>query len=155
MIDQKLVMSHVYGHVDFFKNNFTFQSTNQGIDPRTGAARSASGSTRWPTTARSCGAGRTASASTRSKSSSTTACSLENLIDLASRSLRDDKPRSERAKDPDDEPTPGAEECRACASMDYMESYINPDEFLEKQRKKMADEKAKERKKSPSSPSAT
>jgi stage V sporulation protein R len=36
MVDQKLVMSHVYAHVDFFKNNYTFQTTNQGIDSRTG-----------------------------------------------------------------------------------------------------------------------
>src|SRR6201991_945335 len=27
--DQKLVMAHVYGHVDFFKNNFSFQHTNR------------------------------------------------------------------------------------------------------------------------------
>ena len=30
--DQKLVMAHVYGHVDFFKNNFCFRSTTE---PRT------------------------------------------------------------------------------------------------------------------------
>jgi hypothetical protein len=29
MVDQKLVMAHVYGHVDFFKNNFTFSVTNR------------------------------------------------------------------------------------------------------------------------------
>ena len=28
LTDQKLVMCHVYGHVDFFKNNFTFRSTD-------------------------------------------------------------------------------------------------------------------------------
>src|SRR5947208_15266942 len=28
-VDQKLVMAHVYGHVDFFKNNFSFQHTNR------------------------------------------------------------------------------------------------------------------------------
>ena len=28
--DQKLVMAHVYGHVDFFKNNFAFRTTDQG-----------------------------------------------------------------------------------------------------------------------------
>ena len=27
LVDQKLVMAHVCGHVDFFKNNFTFRST--------------------------------------------------------------------------------------------------------------------------------
>src|SRR5262249_7158372 len=38
LTDQKLVMAHVYGHVDFFKNNFCFRSTdldNRGpiVDP--------------------------------------------------------------------------------------------------------------------------
>ena len=28
-VDQKLVMAHVYGHNDFFKNNFTFKYTNR------------------------------------------------------------------------------------------------------------------------------
>ena len=28
-VDQKLVMAHVYGHGDFFKNNFSFQHTNR------------------------------------------------------------------------------------------------------------------------------
>ena len=39
LVDQKLVMAHVYGHVDFFKNNFCF-SHDQPQDDRT----------RWPTT---------------------------------------------------------------------------------------------------------
>lgn len=29
LVDQKLVMAHVYGHVDFFKNNLWFQHTNR------------------------------------------------------------------------------------------------------------------------------
>ena len=29
MVDQKLVMAHVYGHCDFFKNNFMFAHTNR------------------------------------------------------------------------------------------------------------------------------
>jgi stage V sporulation protein R len=29
MVDQKLVMAHVYGHCDFFKNNFWFSKTNR------------------------------------------------------------------------------------------------------------------------------
>ena len=36
LVDQKLVMAHVYGHVDFFKNNFCFQMTSQGRDARDG-----------------------------------------------------------------------------------------------------------------------
>ena len=29
LVDQKLVMAHVYGHCDFFKNNYTFTHTNR------------------------------------------------------------------------------------------------------------------------------
>ena len=36
IVDQKLVMAHVLGHVDFFKNNFAFSITDQGRDARTG-----------------------------------------------------------------------------------------------------------------------
>jgi stage V sporulation protein R len=38
MVDQKLVMAHVYGHNDFFKNNIWFSQTSRKIW------------TRWPTT---------------------------------------------------------------------------------------------------------
>lgn len=31
MLDQKLVMAHVYGHADFFKNNLWFKSTNKAM----------------------------------------------------------------------------------------------------------------------------
>ena len=37
LVDQKLVMAHVYGHVDFFKNNFCFTITSQGRDPKDGS----------------------------------------------------------------------------------------------------------------------
>src|SRR3954471_22204991 len=29
MVDQKMVIAHVYGHVDFFKNNYWFSKTNR------------------------------------------------------------------------------------------------------------------------------
>ncbi len=35
LVDQKLVMAHVYGHVDFFKNNFTFRATDLDAGSRT------------------------------------------------------------------------------------------------------------------------
>ncbi len=84
LVDQKLVMAHVYGHVDFFKNNFCFRATDldtggRTIDPVKRAAprtiRTAAGSTRWPTTARASGGMWRGRASTRSRSSSTTASS--------------------------------------------------------------------------------
>ena len=38
LVDQKLVMAHVYAHVDFFKNNFCFKATDQGRDSESGGS---------------------------------------------------------------------------------------------------------------------
>src|SRR5216683_5114166 len=35
LVDQKLVMAHVCAHVDFFKNNFCFRSTDLDVGGRT------------------------------------------------------------------------------------------------------------------------
>ena len=72
LVDQKLVMAHVYAHVDFFKNNFCFRMTSQGREPR-GAVTTLR---KWIDTManqrlRSCASGPTASASKKSSSSST------------------------------------------------------------------------------------
>ncbi len=40
MVDQKMVMSHVYGHVDFFKNNVFFAPTPKNMMDRMGTHRS-------------------------------------------------------------------------------------------------------------------
>ncbi len=61
LTDQKLVMAHVYGHCDFFKNNDWFSHTNRKMMDR------------WRTTAIASAATWTASASRRSRSSSTPA----------------------------------------------------------------------------------
>jgi stage V sporulation protein R len=72
LVDQKLVMAHVYAHVDFFKNNFAFSATNQGVDPRT-APTFASGSTRMANHGSIVRKWSNASASRRSRPSSTRA----------------------------------------------------------------------------------
>jgi stage V sporulation protein R len=153
MVDQKLVMSHVYGHVDFFKNNFTFQSTNQGFDSRTGQPLR-----KWIDTMANHGAivRRWANRIGIDKIEEfiDTCLSLENLIDLRKPFQPKDKDRAERkSEDPFGPDRDKAEEEIPLLRVDrdYMQSYINPDEFVEKQRKKLADEKAKE-KKIPESP---
>src|SRR5271156_6880240 len=35
LVDQKMVMAHVYGHVDFFKNNYCFRSSDLDTGGRT------------------------------------------------------------------------------------------------------------------------
>jgi len=149
MVDQKLVMSHVYGHVDFFKNNYTFQSTNQGLDPRTGQPIR-----KWIDTMANHGSivRRWANRIGIDKIEEfiDTCLSLENLIDLRKpfEPKGDNKARSQRdEKDPYAADAKQPEELALLrVDRDYMQSYINPEKFVEQQRKKLADEKARERK---------
>jgi stage V sporulation protein R len=143
MVDQKLVMSHVYGHVDFFKNNFTFQSTNQGADSRTGQpvrkwidtmANHGSVVRRWANRV----------GIDKIEEFIDTCLSLENLIDAR----RQFQPKTQKADKKKDDPYADKvpeELALLRVDRDYMQSYINPDKFVEQQRKKLADEKAKER----------
>ena len=82
LVDQKLVMAHVCGHVDFFKNNFAFRSTDLDATGRIDPVRKVEGYDPEPPLDRQDGQPRrahpprtsSATASTRSRSSSTTAC---------------------------------------------------------------------------------
>jgi stage V sporulation protein R len=148
MVDQKLVMSHVFGHVDFFKNNYTFSSTNQGMDPRTGQPLR-----KWIDTMANHGAivRRWANRVGIDKIEEfiDTCLSLENLIDARRPFLPKDRLRNDPKGDDSFANGNGGDAKEVPllrVDRDYMESYINPDAFIEKQKKKMADEKAKLRK---------
>jgi stage V sporulation protein R len=147
MVDQKLVMSHVYAHVDFFKNNFTFQTTNQGVDPRTGEPLR-----KWIDTMANHGSlvRRWANRIGIDKIEEfiDTCLSLENLIDPRKPYQSKDARRPDMRKlDPFAEPTDESGELPLLrVDRDYMEGYINPDEFVAQQRRKMAEEKSKQRK---------
>src|SRR5688572_3417614 len=142
IIDQKLVMAHVYGHVDFFKNNFAFRATDQGKESQSGEPIR-----KWIDALANHGAvvrrwvGRVGIE--RVESFIDDCLSLENLIDPH-------RPFRARA----DEPSmlgvqieEVAEEVpRLKVSREYMEEYINPEAYMDRQRKKMEDEKARAKK---------
>jgi len=139
IVDQKLVMTHVYAHVDFFKNNFTFQATNQGLDQRTGEpirkwidamANHGAIVRRW--------ADRVGIENVEEFIDS--CLSLENLIDPQKPFL----PPKSRAEDNDGETDP-LELALLRVDRDYMESYINPQEFVDEQREKAEAEREKAR----------
>ncbi len=137
LVDQKLVMAHVYGHVDFFKNNFCFQITNQGRDPKDG-----SDVRKWIDTMANHGSivRKWANRIGLEKVEEfIDAClSLENLIDpqkpfLPSVSIP--PPATEEELLPE---TPEVPLLRV--DREYMESFINPEEFVEAQKRKVAQE---------------
>ncbi|WZO95719.1 SpoVR family protein [Isosphaeraceae bacterium EP7] len=114
-VDQKLVMAHVYGHNDFFKNNVWFSQTSRKMMDETAnhgnrirSAMERHGEETVESFIDSC-------------------LSLENLIDIYS-------PFIKRRGTPDRYDFSAAGEAegvgRKFRSKDYMDSYVNPPEYL-------------------------
>jgi stage V sporulation protein R len=137
-VEQKLVMAHVFGHADFFKNNLWFSKTNRRmIDAMANhATRVRSYIDRF---------------GVENVENFIDAClSLENLIDYHAAFIERQDRRERLAVEPAAE-----EESRGkiprLPSKHYMEPYINPPEFLEEQKAKLV-ERAKRKKRVPEDP---
>jgi stage V sporulation protein R len=129
-VDQKLVMAHVYGHCDFFKNNFSFQHTNRKMMDE--MANHATRVRRWVD---KIGVEKVEDFIDR-------ALSLENLIDQHAPYIRRN-PDRKRAEE-ELKQNQGVEGFKV--NREYMRGYVNPAEFIEGQRKKVEDEKQKAKK---------
>ena len=149
LVDQKLVMAHVYAHVDFFKNNFCFRAT----DLDTGGRIDRSGPPKrgdydpepqWIDKMANHGARirrHVARQGINKVEAFVDHClSLENLIDPCSPLHRAPPPADARRRRRTRRPR-----SRGSASKDYMESFINPEEYLEEQRKKIDEREARRR----------
>jgi len=145
MVEQKLVMAHVLGHVDFFKHNFAFKVTDQGTDAQTGAplrkwidtmANDGSVVRRW---ANRIGIEKVEEFIDQ-------CLSLENLIDPHKPFAPATATRKGMEELLGEDKTPTPETPRLRVDRDYMEGFINPPEFMEAQRKKSADELEKAKK---------
>jgi stage V sporulation protein R len=140
--DQKLVMAHVYGHSDFFKNNLWFSRTNRKM-----MDEMANHATRVRRHIDRHGQERV--------ERFIDAClTLENLIDQhAPFVAREAKPKYyERGAEHSEEP--GAEPWRPekLPAKDYMDPFINPERELEKQRTVHAERLKQERTRFPAQP---
>ncbi len=127
-VDQKMVMAHVYGHCDFFKNNYYFSKTNRRmIDGMANhAMRVRKHIERHGIE--------------KIESFIDVCLALDNLIDPMSPYIeRRSKPRKEEESS---EATPEVPRLRAKA---YMDKFINPPEFMEAQKKRLDDEKQQEK----------
>lgn len=146
--DQKLVMCHVFGHVDFFKNNFTFRATDldatgQVVEAVHRGEGAYAPNRRWIDKMANHGAAlrRIVDRQGIGKVEAFVdhCLSLENLIDPWSRFFVRQR---ERAAEGD---TPAAVEIPRLRAKDYMESFINPDEYLEAQRQRLEAEREREK----------
>lgn len=130
LVDQKLVMAHVYGHCDFFKNNQWFSTTNRKmIDSMANhASRICRYIDRY---------------GLETVENFIDVClSLENLIDRyfpnePSKKL-ENLEEVDRAKKSDTFLLP--------VEREYMDSFINPPDFIESQRKKALELSLKQKK---------
>ena len=150
LTDQKLVMAHVFGHVDFFKNNFCFRSTDLDtrgslIDPVLRRGGNYDPDRRWIDQMANHGSrlGRHMERHGVNKIEAfiDQCLSLENLIDPWAPFTGRPVARSEQQEE-DEGPKP----VPRLRANEYMDSFINPEEYLDAQRKKMENAKKPERK---------
>ena len=118
--EQKLVMAHVYGHCDFFKNNLWFSKT-----PRKMMDMMANHGARIRRYMDRHGVEKV-------ETFIDTIISLDNLIDAYSPFIV----RDDRSGNTD---TPPPTEVKKIAAKEYMDRYINPPEYIERERQKLAD----------------
>ncbi len=121
LVDQKTVMAHVCGHVDFFKHNYYFSKTNRkmidGMANHAALVRK-----------------HMAHHGVQPVEDFIDIClSLENLIDPMSPYIARKPTVPEPIADEESEPT----EVPRLRAKNYMDEYINPPEFIEAQRKRL------------------
>ena len=122
LIDQKLVMAHVYGHADFFKNNLWFAHTNRRMldEMANHATRIYRYIERYGYEA--------------VENLIDIGLSIDNLIDIHAPAIR----RQPRPPDPALEGEPKT--VKRIPSKEYMDTFINPPDFLAAQKKRLEDE---------------
>lgn len=127
LVDQKLVIAHVYAHCDFFKNNAYFANTNRKmIDEMANHGKRIQGY-----------AGK--HGQDEVENFIDTCSSIENLIDPSS--LFDDRHNS--AREVEESAVADAEAVPKLKSKSYMDSFINPPEYLKRKKDELAKIKAK------------
>ncbi len=125
LVDQKIVIAHVYGHTDFFKNNQWFSATNRKM--MDGMANHGTIIRRY---AEKYGQDTV-------ENFLDTCLSIDDLIDFHSLFIKR-HPVVHRERIDEEEEDPVQVRLR---SKDYMDSFVNPPDFVEEQRKKISDQK--------------
>nr|PZN17522.1 MAG: SpoVR family protein [Pseudomonadota bacterium] len=151
LTDQKLVMCHVFGHVDFFKNNFAFRATDldaadRVVDPTARGGPDYNPNRKWIDKMANHGAAVRRMVDRygiqRVEEFIDICLSLENLIDPWSRFVV-------RRQKEEEEEEPGEIQVPRLRAKDYMEEFINPTEYIEEQKRKLQEEREKAKGKHP------
>lgn len=131
MVTQKMVMAHVTGHVDFFKNNMWFAHTNRKMldEMANHAVRIQRVIDRYGYDV--------------VEDFIDTCLSLENLIDYHAPYIRRPESQTPRPVAGDYEAAPVVEGLPV--ERHYMKDYINPPKYMEQRRRQMEQEAAKAR----------
>jgi stage V sporulation protein R len=131
LVDQKTVIAHVYGHCDFFKNNYCFAHTNRKM-----LDEMANHGSRIRRYIEEIGHDTV-------ETFIDTCLTLENLIDQHGMFIRREPKQSrfsnaENAEEVDKK-LRGSSVPKLQVNRSYMEGYINPTEYLKEQKQKMQD----------------
>ncbi len=124
LVDQKTVIAHVYAHVDFFKNNYFFSKTNRRMIDE--MANHGARLRRYVDR----------KGIELVEDFVDTCLSLDNLIDFYAPFI--ERTPKEQTEDVDEQT--GLPKLRA---KEYMEDYINPQDYLDRQKAKLEEEERK------------
>lgn len=133
-VDQKMVMAHVYGHADFFKNNFYFSQTDRKMLDT--MANHATRVRRY----------QDLYGQTLVEEFIDTCLSIENLIDVHRPYIRRKSRETPRRKeDLPDELIGDAKALPRLRAKEYMDDFVNTESFMASQRRKQEAEEAKQK----------
>lgn len=138
-VDQKLVMAHVYGHCDFFKNNAYFAHTNRKM-----MDEMANHGTRIRHYVEKYGEDEVETFLDR-------CMSIDDLIDIHSVAIRRRETVSRYQFEPEAEDSTILPVTRF-RSKDYMDEYINPHDLLEAEEKQLRKDRIQESRRFPDHP---
>lgn len=132
VVDQKMVMAHVYAHVDFFKNNYWFSMTNRKM-----LDSMANHAVRIRNYMDQYGQDKVEGFIDR-------CLSIENLIDPYQPFTANVAPTDKRGQ-VDEPETRKREPGKLKVARQYLDPFVNPPEFLEAQKKRMEEQNKKAR----------
>jgi stage V sporulation protein R len=138
-VDQKMVMAHVYGHCDFFKNNYWFSQTNRKMmDEMANHGNRIRGyMDRF---------------GVEEVEQFIDAClSIETLIDIHSPFIKRYQPRKDSPR-PEAEETPEPPQPGRLPAKPYLEQFINPAQLLAAQREALRRQREEEERRFPREP---